>query len=144
MIDDIETYTTGTSASLGPHYKLSRDFAEKIMSADNESGLSAIIAEATNQFHSKLSEVVQYHVLSDVECNVQGEIWHEVDYIVTAILGGEQWALQRHVLGDRYECAKIRATIAIMIPVELQGKRVTDLDRELTEANRQLEWARRR
>lgn len=143
MTEDMEQFTTGTYATLGPHYKLSRDFAEKIMSGDHESGLAEIIEKAANDFHSKLNETVLWHVMSDVECNVQGEIWREVDYIVTAILGGEQWALQRHVLGDPHDCQKVREAIARMIPVEMQDKRVADLEAELDRVNKELELARR-
>ena len=129
---------------LGPHYFISRDFAERIMAGDHESGLADIIDKAAKDFRDKLTDAVQYSVMSDVECNVQGEIWHEVDAIVTAILGGNQYALQRHVLGDRYDCREIRQTIARMIPDELYAARIKEMEERIEKLEKDVRWYRDR
>jgi len=131
-----------TDAVLGPHYFISREFAERIMSGDHEYGLAEIIDKAVKDFRDKLTDAVQSSVMSDVECNVQGEIWREVDAIVTAILGGEQWALQRHVLGDRWDCEKIRKTIARMIPDELYSARIKEMEARIEQLEKDVRWYR--
>lgn len=130
--------------TLGPHYTISREFAERIMSGDHESGLAEIIDKAAKDFRDKLTDSVQWSVMNDAECNVQGEIWREVDDIVTAILGGEQWALQRHVLGDRYDCEKIRETIARMIPDELYARRIAEMEKRIGQLDADVRWYRER
>ena len=133
-----------TDAVLGQHYFISREFAERIMSGDHGPALQGIIDKAAKDFRDKLTDAVQYSVMSDAECNVQGEIWREVDEIVTAILGGRQYALQRHVLGDRYECQEIRATIARMIPDELYTTRIKEMEDRIEKLEGDLRWYRDR
>lgn len=50
--------------------------------------------------------------------------------------------MDRYVLGQRYECEKIRAAIAKHIPEELQNARIADLEAENAKLKEDLEWAR--
>lgn len=119
------------SPVLGPHYFDARAVAERIVTKFEDEDFKGMIEKFADQFRDELWNSVQSSLLSDVECNVQGEIWRMVDNVVRAILGGNKWALDRYVLGDRYDCAEVRAAVAALIPAELQNPRISDLEVEI-------------
>lgn len=115
------------SPVLGPAYFDARAVAQRIMEKFQAEQFEPFVKSFADQFYAKLSDTVQWHLMNDVEINVQGDIWRAVDASVKALLEGEAWALERYVLGERYDHAKIREAVAKHIPVELQDKRIADL-----------------
>lgn len=131
---------TGAEAPvLGPVYFSARDFAERLLANFNEAGFKPLLEKAAAEFREKLWDDVQDHLRSDSECNVQGFIWHEVDNIVKALLSGERWAMERYVLGPRYDCEKVRAAVAAHLGPELLAARVKDLEAEVKRMEERLE-----
>jgi hypothetical protein len=90
-----------------------------------------------------MQESLEAYLLSDVESNLHTTIWHQIDESVQAILGGRQWALNKYMLGERYDCDKVREAVAKVVPKELQDARVADLEAEIVRLKEALEWARR-
>lgn len=101
-----------------------------------------LIDKFSQQFAEKLWESVEFSLLSDTEANVQGHIWRDVEAIVEAILGGEQWIMQRYVLPDRINCEAIRATLVAMLPPEVQDKRIADLETKIRNLESDLKFYR--
>lgn len=115
---------------LGPAYFEGRKIAEKFMAKFEAEQFKPLIDKAADGFCERLWSDLETHLLSDVESNIQSEMWRMVDGVVLAICGGQQWALQKYALGDRHDCEKVRATIAALIPAELQDPLIADLQAE--------------
>lgn len=128
---------------LGPHYFAARAAAEEFMAKFEPEHFKPLIKKAADEFYSQMQESLEASLLSDVESNIQGTIWRQIDDSVRALMGGERWALERYALGTRYDCDKIREAVAKHIPAELQDKRVADLEAEVKRLSEQLEWHRR-
>lgn len=129
---------------LGPHYFAARETAEKFMAQFEAQHLEPLLKKAAESFHDRMREDLENFLLSDVESNIQGTIWRQIDDSVRALLSGEQWALKRYALAGRYDCEKIRATVAKHIPAELQDARVSDLEAEIDRLRKELEFYRQR
>ena len=115
--------------NLGPAYMAARASAERIMAAFEDEHFKPLIDKFAKDFQDRLwSDVVSY-LLSDTENNLQGEMWRHADNMVEYVLSGEEWAMKRFVLGERYDCEKIRAKIASYVPIELQDARIADLEK---------------
>lgn len=115
---------------LGPHYFAARQVAEEFMAEFEPKQFEPMVRKAADAFMEQAQDALENWLLSNVESNLQGTIWRQIDDSVKALLGGERWALDRYALGERYDCEKIRAAVAKHIPVELQEKRVADLEAE--------------
>jgi hypothetical protein len=125
FLDQAEGYET-----LGPHYFAAREAAEKFMEHYEPKNFEPMIKKAANTFMEEMQTALEDWFLSNVESNLQGTIWRQIDDSVKALLGGEQWALKRYALGERYDCDKIRAAVAQHIPAELQDASLKDLEAE--------------
>jgi hypothetical protein len=133
--------------ALGAAYFSATDAAEKFMAGFEAEQfkplLEKFVKQMSDQFTDVMWEKFQDWLIDDTQRNVQGHMWRDVDAIVTAILGGEPWILQKYVLGERYNCEKVRAAIAALIPAELQEKRMADLEAENKSLRESLEIYRR-
>lgn len=129
--------------TLGPHYFAARKTAEEFMAKFEPEHFEPLIKKASEAFYSQMQESLEASLLSDVESNIQGTIWRQIDDSVRALMGGERWALERYALGTRYECDKIREAVAKHIPAELQDARVVDLEAENKRLREDNEMLRR-
>ena len=128
---------------LGPHYFAARQVAEEFMASFEPKHFEPMVRKAADAFMEQAQEALEAWLLSNVESNLRGTIWRQIDDSVKALLSGERWALERYALGSRYECDKIREAVAKHIPEELQDARVKDLEEEVARLRKDLEWARR-
>lgn len=133
-----ESYQT-----LGPAYFASRQIAERFMASFEAEHFKPLIDKFTKEFNDELWSGVSSCFLSDTEANLQNAMWRQVDDCVKGILSGERWVMDRYVLGQRYECEKVRAAVAKHIPEELQNARIADLEAENAKLREDLKWARR-
>jgi hypothetical protein len=135
-------------ANLGPAYFDARAVVEHVMPDGSDETLTVamepVIKAFTDAAYEKLSERVQSWLFLDVKNNLQHQTWRMVDATVQAILGGESWSVDKHVLGSRYDCGKIRAKIAAMIPKELQDARIAELEADLASAKEEIRRLRER
>ena len=115
-------------SSLGPAYFAARRICERAMVAFEAEHMKPLVEEFAKQVQDVLWDSVRDSLWSDVEMNLQGQMWDLVDNTVKALLTGERWALERYALGSRYDCAAIRAAVASHIPKELQDPRIADLE----------------
>lgn len=128
---------------LGPHYFAARETAEEFMAGFEPKHFEPMVRKAADAFMEQAQEALEVWFLSNVESNLQGTIWRQIDDSVRALMGGERWALERYALGSRYECDKIREAVAKHIPQELQDARIKDLEEEIARLRKDLEWHRR-
>jgi hypothetical protein len=129
--------------SLGPHYFVARDVAEKFMAGFEAEHFEPVVKKAADDLYSALHERLESFLMSDVESNIQGTIWRQIDESVKALLSGQRWALERYLLGPKYEHDKIRAAVAKVIPEELQNARIKDLEEEIERLRKDNECLRR-
>jgi hypothetical protein len=101
-----------------------------------------MVGKFSDEFYRRASEMFDQYLLNDASCNLQNAIWHQIDESVKALLSGEQWALERYALGERYDHEKIREAIAKHIPNELRDKRIDDLEAEVKQLKESLRFAR--
>jgi hypothetical protein len=128
---------------LGPNYFAAREAAEKFMEQFQAEHFAPLLKKAADEFYSQMQGSLESFLLSDVESNIQGTIWRQIDDSVKAILSGQQWALTKYMLGERYDCDKVREAVAKVVPKELQDARVADLEAEVVRLKEALDWARR-
>lgn len=128
---------------LGPHYFAARAAVGKFLDGFNADAFEPIVKKAADDFYEKLLGAVQNYMMFDAQDNLQSEIWRGVDDSVKALLSGEDWALVRYALTDRYDGAKIRAAIAKLIPEELQMMRIAELEAENKRLQEHVEALRR-
>ena len=146
MTDDVfsaENLREGEkSPTLGPAYFASRDIAERFMSKFTAEQFKPMLDQFTMQFRDKMWSDMQDYLMSDTEANIQGEMWRQADRMVEYLVAGEDWAMKKFVLNERYDFDKVRKAIAAHIPQELQDKRIEVLEQQIAEmraANIRLE-----
>ena len=128
--------------TLGPAYFAARRVCASAIEAFEAEHMAPIVKKLTDEVTDKLWDVVRDHLWSDTEYNLQGQMWRMVDDCVKALLSGEEWAVRKFALGERYDCEKVRAAVAKHIPVELQDARIADLEKEVARLQESLKWAR--
>lgn len=133
--------------TLGPEYSAARAFMERFAESFRDEHLepfmAGIVKDVTDKIQEKARESLLDFLLQDVEYNAQGAIYRMVNDTVKALLSGERWALKRYPLATRYDAEKVRAAIAAHIPDELAKARIADLEKQVSDLQRSLEWARR-
>lgn len=129
---------------LGPAYfdarRISRGILEKFEAED----FKPLIDKVAGEIHTKLWSDVESYLLSDTECNVQGEMYRMVDNCVEALLTGKEWALQRYALTGNFDGEIIRKKILEHAPEELKAGRISDLEKEVESLKKDLEYYKRR
>jgi hypothetical protein len=130
--------------TLGPHYYASRRFCREATESFTSEMMEPLIKEAAEAFQHKLWDHVHDYLWMDTEFNLQGHMWRTVDDIVKALLGGNEWALKKYVLGERYDCESVRAEVAKHIPEELQAAEIKDLKAKVERLEEQNQFYRER
>jgi hypothetical protein len=139
--DDIQKASEGYEI-LGPAYFAARRIAETVMVGSDEHPFQEVANKAAELVLEKLYDYVQTHLLSDVECNIQGHLSRLVDDTVEALLTGQPWALQRYPLAHRYDGERVRAAIFEHAGPEMVNARVADLEKEVAQLKESLKWER--
>lgn len=133
--------------ALGPAYFAAQRVMAGAMAAFQaehvEEHVKPVIKRAADDLYEQLMRATKDYLWSNAEMNLQGEMWRMVDQIVKALLSGEGWALKKYALGERYDCEAVRATIARLVPEELQAARIADLEQEVKRLADQVAWLRR-
>jgi len=117
--------------TLGPAYFASRKTVEKFMEGFDVAMFKPLIDELVSKIQDDLNTTLHDWLLSDTESNLHSTMWRHADSMVKHILAGDEWAITKYVLGDRYDCEAVRAAVAKAVPVELQDARIADLEAEV-------------
>lgn len=143
MITDEHRKLAEQYQNLGPAYFAAGEIAEQFMSSFTEEQFRPLIDKFAREFNDRLWNDLESSLLGDTQSNLQSSMWRMVDQCVTAILSGERWVMEKYALGSRYDCDKVRETVAKHIPAELQNKRVADLEEEVKRLREDNEFLRR-
>lgn len=144
MFTDAHLAEGEESPTLGPAYFCSRDVVERAMAGVQASDFKPLIDSFSKEFTDAVWRTVQDHLLSDTEMNLQGAMWRQVDDMVKHLLAGEKWAMDRFVLGARYDCERIREAVAAHIPNVLRDARIADLEAQLERMKNDLAFYQNR
>jgi hypothetical protein len=142
FIDEDIAKGSGEYLTLGPGYFSARRFAEKVMADFQAEFFEPLLKDFETRFTIRLWEAVTGSLINDTESNIQNHIWRTVDTIVLGLLSGETWIMRKYVLGEKYDCEKVRATVARHVPAELQDKRIAELEEEIQRLQKQLDYFR--
>lgn len=126
---------------LGPAYFASRDIVDEYMKNMNDDSVKDLAKEYADKVYDQVLKTFEAFLLSDASLNLQGRLYQMVDGCVSALLGGDQWALNKYVLAP-YNCLEIRAAVAKHIPQEIMEQRLIDLTKENEQLKESLKWAR--
>ena len=129
---------------LGPAYFASRRIAERFMEAFQAEHFKSLVGKFEKEFSDRLWTSMSDHLMSDTESNLQGEMWRQVDTIVSGLLSGERWVMDRYVLGKRHDCEKVRTAVATHIPREVMDGRLLDLEEEVRGLRESLRFYQQR
>jgi len=130
--------------TLGPAYEAAKKSAERFMQAFENEHFKPMLDKFASDFRDRMwSDVVSFF-LCDTENNLQGEMWRHADNMVKHVLAGDEWAMKKFVLGERYDCHKVRETVAKHIPKDLQDARVADLEAQVEQLKRDIAFYRER
>lgn len=143
MITDAHVAEAEKFQTLGPAYFCSREVVERAMAGVQTSDLRPLLDAFVKQFSDAVWSGMQDHLLSDTEMNLQGAMYRQVDDIVKYMLSGEKWAVEKYALGDRYDCANVRAAIAKHLPDDIRNARISDLEAEVERLRKDNEFLRR-
>ncbi len=132
------------TTTLGPAYFAARKSAERFMAAFEAEHFKPMIDRFSRDFRDAMWGDVVAFFLSDTESNLQGEMWRHADSMVRHVLAGEEWAMKKFALGERYDCEKVRAAVAKSVPRELQDARIADLEAEVAKLKNDLAFYRNR
>lgn len=144
MFEPDEIAEAAKTGGLSPAYFAARKSAERFMASFEAEHFKPMIDKFSRDFRDAMwSDVVNFFLM-DVEGNIQGEMWRHADSMVKYVLSGEKWAMDKFVLGERYDCEKVRATLAMQIPKELQDARIADLEAQVANLKKDNDWLRNR
>lgn len=137
----------GDCTTIQPEWTRGHALAEKILNGFTAEHFKPIAEQAGKYVGEHLWDMIRDSLLSDTQYNVEGHIRYRIEESVKALLAGDQWAIAKYVLGDRYDHKDIRATLANAIAGPLQDARVKDLEAQVAQLEADLkherEWNRR-
>jgi hypothetical protein len=143
LITEEDVANVASFPTLGPAWSASRRIAERVMADWQNDAIKPLIDEAVKEIGYRLWEDVQDSLQDDMEHNIAGHIRGMVDETVQALLVGKPWALERYALTGNYNGDEVRAAIAKHIPIELQEKRIADLEAENKVLSERIEFMQR-
>lgn len=117
--------------SLGPAYFAAQKTVERFLDGFDMKLFRPIIDELVKKVQEDLNSELLTWLLSDTESNLHGTMWRHADSMVKHVLAGDEWAIKKYALGDRYDCEAVRAAVAKAVPAELQDARIADLEAEV-------------
>lgn len=133
---------------LGAEYSAARRFMEGFAESFREEHLQPftdeIVKTITDKVRERVWEDFNNYLLMDTEYNAQGAIYRMVNDTVKALLSGEKWAMAHYPLAARYDAEKVRAAIASHIPDAIAKARIADLEKQVSDLQERLDWARGR
>ena len=130
--------------NIEPEFTRSREIVEKVMlkfQAEHFKPLTKIIADHVTEH---LWDLFRDHLLSDTELNLEGHMRHRIDTSVKALLGGEQWVVDKYIMDKYGSGQRIRKALAELIPTEIMDARIADMAAEIAVLKDDLRYERAR
>jgi hypothetical protein len=150
MLDDDQK----TDAELCEHYpnlepEMTRGFekARAVTAQFEAEYFKPLIQKLSDSMTEHLWNLLRDHLLSDTEYNLEAHMRDRIEKSVRALLGDEQWAVDKYIM-DKYDNGKkIRKALAELIPSQIMDARIVDMAQEISklkeDIKREREWNRR-
>lgn len=139
--EDLQKAAAGFQ-TLGPGYFASRRAAEHFMKDAQSEPLKVVAEKASEMVREKLYEYVETHFLGDLESNIQHHMTQMLDDTVAALLTGQEWALNRYVLAQRFQGEEVREAICKHAGDGLLKQRIEDLEKQVKQLKEHLSYSR--
>ena len=140
MTDPAVTYSAqhmaeAESTGLAPEYFAARDAAAEFLKhwkqEHAEQVCGPIVKHVTDEITEKVWDAFRDWFVDDGEGNVRIKINEMVESTVNALLGGEQWAIDKYLTGSGWHCEQTRKTLAALHSDAIKDARIADLERQL-------------
>lgn len=125
---------------LGPQYFAARDIAQAFMEKFSAEQFEPLLKRFSEEFYCKAKDDFETYLMSDAESNIHNSIRYLLDDTVKALLTGKEWALERYPLAKYHDGEEMRKAIAAHIPLEIQNKRIEELEAEVKRLKESLHW----
>lgn len=144
MNNDLVKFTDGDlNSPLSPVYHASFRLAESITEKFNIEHLKPIVDKAADEFRDKLWTDITDHLLSDTEYNIANSVIYMVEQTVTALLTGNEWAMNNYPYANYTKGEEIRKAVAAHGSERLLMDRIKDLEEKLERAQETIDWLRK-
>lgn len=127
---------------LEPEYTRANAVAEKVMAQFEAEQFKPLLKKVADAVTEHLWDIFRDHIVSDTEMNVAGHIRDRIESSIRALLAGEKWAVEKYCL-QNYRQEEVREAIARHIPIELQDKRLQELEAENKRLKEHVDFMRR-
>lgn len=133
--------------TLGAEYFAAQSAAERFLKHWQEEHATtlaeAIITPILDQVKEKVWDAFRDWLLSDTEYNAAGVMRDMVDKSVSALIGGKNYAYVKYISPAGYRADEVRKTLATLYADEIKDARIADLEKQLEQAKKDVEWFRR-
>lgn len=131
--------------NLGANYFASHDIAEKFMQQFEAEQFKPLLEKFVDQFRERVWDDFATFLMSDTEGNLHIQIRQRVDRAIESLLAGNPNYIAQFVMPEHSSFGEqIRKAVAKAIPVELQDRRIKDLEEENKRLRESLEFSRAR
>jgi hypothetical protein len=130
--------------TLEPEWTRGQEKAEAVMKQFQAEHFKPLLKTLSDAMTEHLWNLLRDYLLQDTESNLQGHMRDRIERSVQALLGAEQWAVDKYVMGKYSEGKQIRAKLAALIPKDIQDARIQDLNAEIVQLKDDLQRERDR
>ena len=129
--------------TLGANYFAARDIAENFMKQFEADQFKPLLDKFVDQFRERVWDDFATFLMADTEGNLHIQIRQRVDRAIEALLTGNPNYISQFVMPEHGSFGEqIREAVARAIPVELQDRRIKDLEAENERLRKSLEYRR--
>lgn len=125
-------------SSLGPAYLASRRWCEGFMSGFREEHFEPLLKDFLERFRNQFWDDVATFLKANTMSHIHDKMWQFVDDMVEHILAGDEWAIKKYALDDRFRCRRVRKALVDAFPEELKDERIRDLEKEIADLKRHM------
>lgn len=143
QIADAETHPV-----LGAEYFAARDAADRFLEHWNEEHAAKLSEEIVkpllDTIHERVNDAFRDYLISDAEDNLHSTMRRMVEDTVGALIGGQKWANAKYIETKYRDGQLVRETLAKLHSDPIKDGRIADLEKQIVELKKSLEWARGR
>jgi len=133
---------------LGAEYFAARDAADRFLEHWNEEHAAKLSEEIVkpllDTIHERVNDAFRDYLISDAEDNLHSTMRRMVEDTVGALIGGQKWANAKYIETNYRDGQLVRETLAKLYSDPIKDGRIADLEKQIVELKKSLEWARGR
>ena len=129
---------------LGAEYFGARDAAERFLAHWTEEHAAdlanSIVKPIVDDIQEKVNDAFRDWLLRDAENNAASVMRRMVEDSVRALIGGRKWANVKYISTESYRGEEVRKTLAQLYSDEIKDARISDLEKQVSDLEKRLEW----